>query len=139
MFEFSQRSKKNMEGVDNRLIDIANIAIEISPIDFGVPEDGGVRTDEKQNELFNLKRSTKDGYIKRSKHQPSKKDGKGKALDVYAYINGKGSWDPIHLTLIAGVFFAVAAKFGVKIRWGGTFGSNEFKGWDPGHFEIVEE
>ena len=139
MFQLSQRSITNMEGVDNRLIDIVNTAIKISPIDFGIPEDGGIRTPEKQNELFNLKRSKADGYNKKSKHQPSDTDGKGKAIDVYAYINGKASWDLVHLAIVAGVFFAVAAKFGVQLRWGGTFGSKEFKGWDPAHFEIMED
>ena len=43
--DFSVRHKQheNMEGIDDRLIDIAELAISFSPIDFGVPSDGGFR------------------------------------------------------------------------------------------------
>lgn len=138
MHELSQRSRNNMNGIDPRLIAVAEEAIAVSPVDFGIPEDGGVRADERQNQLFKLGKSKADGYKKKSKHQPAP-DGYGKALDVFAYVNGRASWDMVHLAIIAGVFFAVAARRGVKLRWGGTFGSTEFKGWDAPHFEIMED
>lgn len=131
MYKFSQRSLNRLYGIDHRLIELAQRSIELSPIDFGIPPDGGLRTAERQNELFKDRKSKLDGYIKIGNHQ------RGKAFDVYAYVNGNASWDKQHLAIIAGVVLSVANSMGLKIRWGGTFGSNDFKGWDYPHFEII--
>lgn len=133
-YYLSQRSMERLDGVDPLLIEILLEAIEISPIDFGIPQYGGVRAAEEQNQLFTEGKSKCDGYIKVGAHQF------GKAFDVYAYVAGKASWDPVHLGIIAGVILSVAKRRGVKLRWGGTFGKKGklFKGWDMGHFERVD-
>ena len=43
-FQLGTNSMKNMEGIDDRLIDIAELAITLSPVDFGVPSSGGFRS-----------------------------------------------------------------------------------------------
>lgn len=131
-YRFSARSQKILETVNPVLQKIFHEAIETSPIDFGIPNTGGLRTPEMQNVLFADGKSKCDGYDKKSKHQS------GNAVDVYAYLNGRASWDVEHLALIAGVVLATAQRQGVSLRWGGTFGKQGkvFKGWDRPHFEL---
>ena len=132
MYRFSKRSLKRLEGVNPKMIDLMNTAIVRSPIDFGIPADGGKRTAKRQKELFDDKDvdTNCDGIIKKSYHQS------GNAVDIYAYVNGKPSWDKVHLALIAGVILSIAVEMDLNIRWGGTFGSKKFKGWDQPHFEL---
>ena len=131
MFKFSRRSKEKLFTCDEQLVLLFAEVIDTSPIDFGIAE--GHRSIEKQKEYFNDGKSNCDGTIKKSNHNfyPSK------AVDIYAYVNGEASWEKEHLCLIAGVVFAAAKKFNVNIRWGGTFDSDNFKGWDMPHFELI--
>lgn len=136
-YTFSKRSIERLEGVDPSLISVFQLALKLSRIDFGIPENGGLRTTEIQQGLYAQGRTEPgdiitrtDGVIKKSKHQG------GKAIDVYAYINGRASWKPVHLALIAGAVFAAAKQLGIKIRWGGTFGSSDFAGWDSAHYQL---
>ena len=128
MYKFSKRSLERMEGVDQRLLDIAHKAISISKIDFGIPKTGGLRTASQQNELFIKGLSQLDGVSKLSKHQS------GKALDIYAYVDGKASWDPGYLAQVACAFFQASIDLGYDIEWGGL--------WkvfiDGPHFELKE-
>ena len=131
MYKLSQRSLLRIAGIDDELLELVQRSIAKSPIDFGIPEFGGYRTAKEQNELFKKDVSKCDGIKVLSKHQS------GNAFDVYAYINGRASWDPVHLAIIAGVILSEAKVMNLKIRWGGTFGSNNFKGWDSGHYELI--
>lgn len=126
MFQFSKTSKERMAGVDARLIQVMEEAIKLSPIDFGIPEHGGLRTAEEQHSLYLNKASEKDGYVKKSYHQS------GKALDVFAYVNGKNSWDEGHLTTIATAVLQAANSLGYKVEWGGLW--KDFV--DMPHFQI---
>lgn len=92
--------------------------IKWTPIDFGIAFT--YRTPEEQFELYKKGRKLvgsnwiienrskivtfKDGFKKLSKHnfKPSK------AVDIYAYINGKASWDMAHLAAIYGVVMTIA-------------------------------
>ena len=126
MYKLSSKSKGRLQGIDPRLISIIKEALKISVIDFGIPSDGGLRTAERQKELFDKKLSTCDGYIKESYHQ------KGKAFDVYAYVDGKASWDRYHLTQVAAAILQASAMLGHNLEWGGLF-----KGFvDLPHFVI---
>ncbi len=136
-FNYSVSSTNNMKGVHPELVIIFTEAIKVSPIDFGIPKDGGLRTQGEQNILFQKGLSKLDGFDKKSNHQS------GNALDFYAYINGKASWNHIHLTMVASTIMATAkrllkeGKISIKIKWGGAFGSDCFHGWDYPHIEIV--
>jgi peptidoglycan LD-endopeptidase CwlK len=129
-FEFSTRSLLRLQGVDEELYKLMKLALSRSPIDFGIPEFGGLRTVEDQKKLFDKGLSKADGTIKKSYHQT------GNAVDVFAFVNGKASWDEVHLSLIAGVVLSCAKELNLNVTWGGTFGSKEFKGWDMPHFQI---
>jgi len=125
-FKLSNNSINNMKGIDNRLIDIAEVAIKLSNIDFGIPSTGGLRTTEDQAKLFADGVSKADGVNGKSYHQS------GKALDVYAYVDGKASWDKLHLALVATAMLQASAQLGYELKWGGLW-----KSWqDMPHFEL---
>ena len=117
MFKLSDKSKQRRAGVDPRLIEISDLAIQISVIDFGIPGDGGLRLAERQNELFKNGKSKADGYDKLSEHQS------GNALDFYAYVDGAASWKPEHLAIVAAAFLQASAMLGYKLKWGGLWKS----------------
>lgn len=116
-FKLSSTSKRNMAGVHEDLKRIAERAIEITKVDFGIPSTGGLRTSEQQNDLFKKGVSKCDGYDKKSYHQT------GRALDFYAYVDGRASWDELHLTMIATAFLQAASELGIQLEWGGLFRS----------------
>ena len=59
-FQLGTNSMRNMEGIDDRLIDIAELAITLSPVDFGIPSTGGFRTTEDQAALYTAGKSKAD-------------------------------------------------------------------------------
>ena len=67
MYKLSSKSKERLQGIDPRLISIINEALKISVIDFGIPSDGGLRTAERQKELFDKKVSKCDGTYKQNR------------------------------------------------------------------------
>lgn len=117
MFKFGSRSLSILEEVHSDIQRVAHRAIQITPIDFGIPSTGGLRTAEVQNELFRNGKSKLDGYKKKSYHQS------GRALDFYAYVDGKASWDELHLAMVATAFLQAASELGVKLEWGGLWRS----------------
>ena len=125
-FELGKNSINNMTGIDDRLIDIAELAITLSPIDFGIPSSGGLRSTEDQAALYTSGKSKCDGRTNKSYHQT------GKAIDVYGYVDGKASWDILHLTTIATAMLQASAQLGYELKWGGLW-----KSWqDMPHFEL---
>jgi len=137
-YQFSSKSAERMQGVHPDLITIFTEAIKNSPIDFGIPESGGLRTQGEQNILFQNKVSKCDGFNSVSNHQT------GNALDFYAYINGRASWNKVHLSMVASCIITTAkrlkkeGKTSVELKWGAEFGSDNFHGWDMPHIEIKE-
>lgn len=121
MFKFSQSSIKRLNTIHPSLKLIMEESLKVSPIDFGIPADGGKRTAERQNELFKQGVSKCDGYVNKSNHQT------GNAVDVYAYVDGAASWDKKHLTLLAGTILSTAnrliqeGKIDISIEWGGNW------------------
>lgn len=114
-WKLSKSSRKNRSGVDARLILISDRALEISPIDFGIPEYGGVRSASTQNKLYIEGLSECDGYIKISDHQLRK------ALDFFAYKHGSASWDEDVLAIVAAAHLQAANELGIKLGWGGLW------------------
>ena len=135
MFKLSLKSQQRREGVDPKLIEINNLALTISKIDFGISEYGGIRTVEEQRRLFNNGKSKADGVTNKSYHQT------GRALDFYAYVNGRASWDHDHLAMVAAAHLQAASILGYPLEWGGFWESNELingipYGWDMAHIQL---
>jgi len=131
MYKLSSTSLERLEGVTPVLLQLIVEALKYSPIDFGIPEMGGIRTPDEQMFLFKENLSKCDGVKVLSKHQS------GRAFDIYAYVKGKASWDDVHLAMAAGAILTTARRMNIKIKWGGTFGSDDFHGWDKGHFQLI--
>ncbi len=138
-FKLGKSSLAHRKGVDPRLIEISDRAIKITLVDFGHGPMAGLRTAEIQNQLFKDGLSKCDGYTNKSRHQT------GKALDFYAYVNGRASWDPEHLSMVANAFLQAAAELGYNVQWGGLWarkGKTKINGiiygWDMPHMELVD-
>jgi peptidoglycan L-alanyl-D-glutamate endopeptidase CwlK len=132
MFKLSKTSRERLKGIKPVLIEIIEAAIVTSPIDFGIPPDGGLRSAYRQNQLYAKGRTEAgqkitwvDGFKKRSRHQD------GDAFDIYAFVDGKASWDAKHYEPIARHLQAVALTFGVVLEWGGEWAKRDLP-----HFQI---
>lgn len=136
MYRFSKTSLERRDGIDERLIRISDLAISICPIDFGIPLDGGLRTAERQQELHLAGKSRCDGYLHKSFHQT------GKALDFYAFVHGKASWEVQHLTMVALAMMQAASSLEIPLRSGAFFKPFHDEpynhGWDCGHVELMD-
>ena len=128
-FRFSANSLKHREGVDSKLIEVDDLAIQLTKIDYGHPKTGGLRSDKEQYQLYLDKASPCDGIKNRSAHQD------GMALDFFAYVNGKVSYKKEHLAQIACAYYQAASILGdgYQIGWGGLFK----KSFDGPHIERV--
>ena len=128
MYKLSTRSRGRIDGINPILIEIIEKAIIESPFDFGIPEHGGLRTDQEQIDMYAQGR-TKPGRIVtwtlKSVHKS------GNAFDIYAYVNGAASWDLEHLEPIARHLQEIACQKDVVLDWG-------YDLWrkDGAHFQI---
>ncbi len=139
VFKLSNRSLERLVGVDDQTKDAVILAInEITVVDFGIPPHGGFRTAEEQFYLYKKGASERDGYEKESYHQS------GKAIDFYAYVDGKASWEYHHLAMVAAAILQAGTKIGIELEWGGFWEPRKPRiingvnyGWDCGHIQRV--
>ena len=117
-FKLSQRSIDKMEGVDQRLVDCVLRAIELSEVDFGVTQ--GLRTIEEQEALV-AKGASK---TMKSKHID------GLAVDLMAYVGGRGCWELNVYDEIADAMKAAAQELDVPIRWGAAWHISDIRDWE---------
>jgi len=116
-FRLSQRSIERLDGVHEELVRVVMRAIAITKVDFGVIE--GVRSQEKQRELVAAGASqTMD-----SKHLT------GRAVDLMAYINGRGSWELSLYDDVAQAMREAAIEQNVGIRWGAAWIIPDIRVW----------
>jgi len=123
---FGSTSLERLNTCDARLIQVATKAIESCPIDFGIAE--GHRTLERQNQLFKEGKSQLDGINKKGNHNYSP----SRAFDIYAWVDGKASWDKSYLSFIAAWILKTADELNISIQWGGFWKSFV----DMPHFEL---
>lgn len=151
MYQFGATSRKRMIGVDDRLLETINEALDWSDVDMTVPWRGGVRTAKQQRVIYDDGHSRADGYNKKSYHQS------GFALDVIPWIGDSGSYTAIkEILYFAKIVFAIfnykkAIKeidADVYLHWGGFWGAQDKNkdgllsslddktGWDLAHYEL---
>ena len=116
-FKLSQRSLNNLKGVDERLQEVVHYAIGVSKIDFGVI--CGLRTVEEQKALV-AKGASK---TMNSKHLT------GDAVDLKAFISGRGSWELNLYDEIADAMREGGEKVGINLRWGAAW-HKPLTGWN---------
>ncbi|MGX9985821.1 M15 family metallopeptidase [Soonwooa purpurea] len=143
-YKFGERSLKNLDGVQEPLVSVLKKAITNSPVDFTVTE--GLRSDARQKELYAQGRTkpgqrvtNRDGVKSISNHQDmadGKRDGKGKAVDIYPFFLGQvqvNHKDTIKcLKAITDHIKKVAKELGVNI----TCGIDWKNPFDPPHIEL---
>ena len=129
-FKLGANSLNNRAGVDPRLIEISDRAIQISIIDFGHPQYSGLRTTKDQAALFTAGKSKCDGRTNKSLHQT------GRALDLFCIDpeTGKASWEKEHLAIAAVAMMQAANELGYKLEWGGLWTGFQ----DMPHFQLGE-
>lgn len=117
-FILGDRSRKNLQGVNQQLVRVVERALQLSPVDFTVIE--GLRTKERQAELM------KQGFTRtlNSRHII------GQAVDIVPLPVDWNNHKPFHL--VADAMKKAADELGVKITWGGDWKS--FK--DLPHYQI---
>lgn len=118
MFKLSGRSQSKLEGVDPQLVEVVEKAITLTKIDFGVIE--GLRTEEKQKELVAAGAS----QTMKSKHL------NGHAVDLMAYVNGRGCWELNVYDEIADAMKEAAYELDVTIRWGAAWNIDDLALWE---------
>jgi peptidoglycan L-alanyl-D-glutamate endopeptidase CwlK len=105
-FTFGQKSLRELEGVNPRLVALVHRALELSELDFGVTD--GLRTREEQQALLESGAS----QTLNSKHLT------GDAVDLVGYVNGKPRFEFIPACTVAAAIRKAAKEMGVALRWG---------------------
>ena len=118
MFQLSQRSLDKLDGVKPELVEVVKRAIELTTVDFGVIE--GLRTEEQQKALVEKGAS----QTMKSKHLT------GDAVDLMAYVGGRGCWELNVYDEIADAVKAAAEELGTLIRWGAALTVSELRNWE---------
>ena len=117
-YKLSTRSQERLMGVEPELKEVVYEAIKVTKIDFGVIE--GLRTEEKQKQLVESGAS----QTMKSKHLD------GRAVDLMAYIGGRGSWELSVYDEIADAMKEAAIKVDVAVRGGAAWTVTDIREWE---------
>tara|TARA_R110000824_G_scaffold99933_4_gene237590 strand:- start:1402 stop:1857 length:456 start_codon:yes stop_codon:yes gene_type:complete len=117
-YKLSQRSLDRLQGVDNSLVEVVKKAIEITEIDFGVI--CGLRTKEEQEALVAKGAS----QTMKSKHL------EGLAVDLMAYVDGRGCWELNVYDEIADAMKQAAIDLDTQVRWGAAWNIPDIRDWE---------
>ena len=117
-YKLSTRSQERLMGIEPELKEVVYEAIKVTKIDFGVIE--GLRTEEKQKQLVESGAS----QTMKSKHL------EGRAVDLMAYIGGRGSWELNVYDEIADAMKEAADKVEVAVRWGAAWTVTDIREWE---------
>ena len=121
-FKLSTRSLGKLEGVDSSLIDVVERAIELTKVDFGVIY--GMRTLEEQEKLVAAGKS----QTMKSNHLI------GKAVDLMAYVDGKGVWELNVYDDLCDAMKEAAEELGTPVKWGAAWSEGDIRTY-PGTAE----
>lgn len=149
MFNLGQRSLSRLEDVHEDIRRVTMRAIGLTSVDFVVTQ--GRRTVEEQYELYGKGRTAEDlakNKVPARYARPSERKVTwtirsnhvlGRAVDLAPFVDGSVNYDNDgRLNLwppIAQAMKQAAKELGVRIRWGGDWGSAKR---DRPHFELAE-
>ena len=117
-FKLSKRSLDKLKGVNHNLVNVVHKAIQFTKVDFGVVY--GLRTLEEQKKLVAAGKS----QTLKSKHLD------GNAVDLMAYVDGKGCWELNVYDDLADAMKAAAIEEGVPMRWGAAWHIPDIREWN---------
>ena len=112
-FKLSNRSLGRLEGINPKLHNVVTRGIELTRIDFGVTQ--GMRTIEQQKAYFEAGKS----QTMKSKHLV------GRAVDLMAYVDGKGCWELNVYDDLCDAMKAAAEELGIAIKWGAAWSEGD--------------
>ena len=121
-FKLSERSLSKLEGVDSSLVAVVKRAIELTKVDVGVIY--GMRTVEEQEKLVAAGKS----QTMKSNHLV------GKAVDLMAYVDGKGVWELNVYDDLCDAMKAAAEELGTPVKWGAAWSEGDIRTY-PGTAE----
>jgi peptidoglycan L-alanyl-D-glutamate endopeptidase CwlK len=110
-FYLGSSSKLHLKGVDPRLVQLCEYAIEVTTVDFTVIE--GLRTAERQAQLLKEHKT----QTLQSRHLT------GHAVDIAPWVNGTVSWAWTDFDALAPNILGAAKELGIPIEWGGNWKS----------------
>lgn len=117
-YKLSKRSLRKLQGVDENLVAVVERAIELTKVDFGVTF--GMRTVEEQEALVAAGRS----QTMKSKHL------EGRAVDLMAYVNGKGCWELNVYDDLCDAMKEAAEELGVAVKWGAAWSEGDIRSYE---------
>lgn len=118
-YRLGSGSKRNLIGVLPKLVELVEECIKITPVDFTILSDGGLRTAGMQAKLYNRGASKLDGRNKISKHQ-RQVSGFGEAVDLVPWV-GSPRWEWPLIYPIAGCMAYLSREMNLELRWGGVW------------------
>ena len=117
-YKLSTKSQGKLIGVDSELKEVVCLAITYTKIDFGVIE--GVRTENRQRVLVESGASK----TMKSKHLD------GRAVDLMAYVDGRGCWELNVYDEVADAMKRAAIEVDVAVRWGAAWTVTDIREWN---------
>lgn len=119
-YKLGTASNRHLKGVHPKLVKTVKDAIKITPIDFTILKNGGVRTASEQMRLYKIGASSLNGRSRKSKHQ-IQESGYGEAVDLVPWVDGSPRWEWPLIYPIAAAMVKSAKKNKVRLRWGGVW------------------
>jgi peptidoglycan L-alanyl-D-glutamate endopeptidase CwlK len=117
-YKLSTRSQEKLIGVNSELKEVVCLAITYTKIDFGVIE--GLRTEKRQRALVNSGASK----TMKSKHLD------GRAVDLMAYVDGRGCWELNVYAEVADAVKRAAIEVDIAVRWGAAWTITDICKWE---------
>ena len=117
-YKLSTRSQEKLIGVNSELKEVVCLAITYTKIDFGVIE--GLRTEKRQRTLVDSGASK----TMKSKHLD------GRAVDLMAYVDGRGCWELNVYDEVADAMKRAAIEVDVTVRWGAAWTVPDIREWN---------
>ena len=117
-YKLSTRSREKLIGVKGELKEVVCLAITYTKIDFGVIE--GLRTENRQRALVESGASK----TMKSKHLD------GRAVDLMAYVDGRGCWELNVYDEVADAMKRAAIEVDVAVRWGAAWTVTDIREWN---------
>ena len=117
-YKLSTRSQEKLIGVNSELKEVVCLAITYTKIDFGVIE--GLRTEKRQRALVDSGASK----TMKSKHLD------GRAVDLMAYVDGRGCWELNVYDEVADAMKRAAIEVDVAVRWGAAWTVTDIREWN---------